>query len=155
MTRPGKTLSSFGTQRSWVRIPSPRYPLGATGNVDFIGVSGSFLSLQRQEEFLCRTLPSLCALFHLFFEPEHSVPLIRAFFLCSFRIMGITMFYIKKVKLSSEIKKSSKTKGFLSHLFRAHSTSYLTGGLQSYSPAIPYATAYCPPMTDIIFALIL
>ena len=32
-------------------------------------------------------------------------------------------------------------------MFRAHSTSYLTGGLQSQCFTIPYATAYCPPMT--------
>ena len=40
-------------------------------------------------------------------------------------------------------------------MFRAHSTSYPTGGLQSIRFTIPYATAYCPPMTDIWFTLVL
>ena len=34
-------------------------------------------------------------------------------------------------------------------MFRAHPTSYPTGGLQSQCFTIPYATAYCPPMTDL------
>ncbi len=34
-------------------------------------------------------------------------------------------------------------------MFRAHSTSYPTGGLQSFRFTIPYAAAYCPPMTYI------
>jgi hypothetical protein len=38
----GKAVFSFGTQRSWVRIPSPRFLAGATGNAVFIGFSGSF-----------------------------------------------------------------------------------------------------------------
>jgi hypothetical protein len=46
-------------------------------------------------------------------------------------------------------QKSSAAKGFLSQLFRAHSTSYPTGGLQSFRFTIPYATAYRPPMTNI------
>ena len=46
-------------------------------------------------------------------------------------------------------KKYSATNG-ISQLFRAHSTSYPTGGLQSFRFTIPYATAYCPPMTNIL-----
>ena len=38
-------------------------------------------------------------------------------------------------------------------LFRAHPASYPTGGLQSFHFTIPYATAYCPPMTDIQFVV--
>ena len=36
-------------------------------------------------------------------------------------------------------------------MFRAHPASYPTGGLQSFRFTIPYATAYCPPMTDMLF----
>ena len=32
------------------------------------------------------------------------------------------------------------------HSYRAHPTSYLTGGLQAVMLTIPCATAHCPPM---------
>ena len=64
-------------------------------------------------------------------------------------------FPVRRVSVISAIfstsfnKKGPAAKGFLSQLFRAHSTSYPTGGLQSFRFTIPYAAAYCPPMTNI------
>ena len=53
------------------------------------------------------------------------------------------------VGINDLLIKYSATKGCSSLSFRAHPTSYPTGSLQSTCFTIPYATAYCPPMTDI------
>ena len=100
-------------------------------------------------------------LLHLFFEPEHTIK-VFALVIVLFAGLRITdeLFpvILRKPGKSNVchtkilLRKKARQQKALSQLFRAHSTSYPTGGLQSFRFTIPYATAYCPPMTDIRFA---
>ena len=100
-------------------------------------------------------------LLHLFFEPEHTIKVFTLVIVrfAGLRIMRITdeLFpvILRKPGKSNVchtkilLRKKARQQKALSQLFRAHSTSYPTGGLQSFRFTIPYAAAYCPPMTYI------